>query len=335
MAAVRPERYTCDDPLRHAGRARADDPQADHRARTRSPGAGRTAPVQLVSGRFAWNMAAPPGRRRERRQRRSRSRRRSRNGSWRFGRRRRASSRPRWPTTPRRSRPAAGPRCRFTVGGKHRYVGHDQRAEPGRARPAPGLTTPCSATRWSRRSSPTTAISAASCSRAASQRSQGGHPVLDLSVTAVTANPTVDLAVPDAVRSFTPPAGAHQSENARAAGVLHHRRDPITASLSSRPITSSSSKAPQTEERSLAVIAKVKETDPGKPIRSLVNTHVHFDHSGGLRTYVDEGATIVTHEANQAVLRDRRGRRRTPSIPTASRSRRRPRRSRPSPTSSC
>ena len=57
--------------------------------------------------------------------------------------------------------------------------------------------------------------------------------------------------------------------------------------------------APQNEERSLAVIAKVKETIPNKPIRYLINTHVHFDHSGGLRTYVDEGATIVTHQMNR------------------------------------
>jgi glyoxylase-like metal-dependent hydrolase (beta-lactamase superfamily II) len=27
---------------------------------------------------------------------------------------------------------------------------------------------------------------------------------------------------------------------------------------------------------------------------------VHFDHSGGLRTYVAEGATVVTHEMNRA-----------------------------------
>ena len=47
------------------------------------------------------------------------------------------------------------------------------------------------------------------------------------------------------------------------------------------------------------MIAKVKETIPNKPIRYLINTHVHFDHSGGLRTYVDEGATIVTHALNQ------------------------------------
>ena len=26
---------------------------------------------------------------------------------------------------------------------------------------------------------------------------------------------------------------------------------------------------------------------------------MHFDHSGGLRTWVDEGATIVTHEMNK------------------------------------
>ncbi len=56
---------------------------------------------------------------------------------------------------------------------------------------------------------------------------------------------------------------------------------------------------PQSEARSLAVIAKVKETIPNKPLRYLINTHVHFDHSGGLRTWVDEGATIVTHEMNK------------------------------------
>jgi glyoxylase-like metal-dependent hydrolase (beta-lactamase superfamily II) len=30
----------------------------------------------------------------------------------------------------------------------------------------------------------------------------------------------------------------------------------------------------------------------------VINTHSHFDHSGGLRTYAAEGATIVTHAAN-------------------------------------
>ena len=57
--------------------------------------------------------------------------------------------------------------------------------------------------------------------------------------------------------------------------------------------------APQSEERSLAVIKEVKKIS-GKPIRYLINTHHHFDHSGGLRTYVEAGATIVTNEVNKA-----------------------------------
>jgi glyoxylase-like metal-dependent hydrolase (beta-lactamase superfamily II) len=56
---------------------------------------------------------------------------------------------------------------------------------------------------------------------------------------------------------------------------------------------------PINEDRSLAVIAEVKRLVPSKPIRYLVNTHHHFDHSGGIRTYAAEGATIVTHEMNK------------------------------------
>ena len=56
--------------------------------------------------------------------------------------------------------------------------------------------------------------------------------------------------------------------------------------------------APLGEERSLAVIAEVARLFPGKPIRYLINTHQHFDHIGGLRTYAHIGATIVTHARN-------------------------------------
>ena len=53
----------------------------------------------------------------------------------------------------------------------------------------------------------------------------------------------------------------------------------------------------QSEERSNAVIAAAKLI-PKKPIRYVVNTHHHIDHSRGLRRYVAEGATIVTHRLN-------------------------------------
>ena len=65
--------------------------------------------------------------------------------------------------------------------------------------------------------------------------------------------------------------------------------------------------APLNETRSLAVIDEVDRIAPGKPIRFIVTTHHHWDHVGGLRAYVHDGATVITHEGNkpyyQEVLR--------------------------------
>lgn len=60
--------------------------------------------------------------------------------------------------------------------------------------------------------------------------------------------------------------------------------------------------APGNEERSLAVIEAVTKLAPDKPIRWLVSSHPHFDHIGGLRTYLHIGATIVAHMKNIAFL---------------------------------
>jgi len=129
-------------------------------------------------------------------------------------------------------------------------------------------------------------------------RTQGGHPVLELNVSSVRANGTVDATVPEVARNATVPAVQTTAEKLAEGvwyikGGSHHsvaiaQRDHIVVV-----------EAPLNEARSLAVIAKVKETIPNKPIKYLVNSHVHFDHSGGLRTYVDEGATIVTHAMNR------------------------------------
>ncbi len=62
--------------------------------------------------------------------------------------------------------------------------------------------------------------------------------------------------------------------------------------------------APQHDARTLAVIQAARELQPEKPLQYLVNTHHHFDHSGGIRAAVSEGLTIVTHEINETFFQD-------------------------------
>ena len=60
--------------------------------------------------------------------------------------------------------------------------------------------------------------------------------------------------------------------------------------------------APLYEERSQAVLAELTRKFPEKPVRAVVNTHFHNDHSGGLRAYVAVGASVVTGKINEPFL---------------------------------
>jgi glyoxylase-like metal-dependent hydrolase (beta-lactamase superfamily II) len=62
--------------------------------------------------------------------------------------------------------------------------------------------------------------------------------------------------------------------------------------------------APQNDTRALAVIAKAKSLRPEKPLTQVINTHHHFDHSGGIRAAVAEDLTVITHKANAAFYQD-------------------------------
>jgi glyoxylase-like metal-dependent hydrolase (beta-lactamase superfamily II) len=56
---------------------------------------------------------------------------------------------------------------------------------------------------------------------------------------------------------------------------------------------------PGSSSLSEALIQKIKETIPNKPIRYLVVTHFHTDHAGGARAFLAEGATILTTPGNK------------------------------------
>lgn len=58
--------------------------------------------------------------------------------------------------------------------------------------------------------------------------------------------------------------------------------------------------APINEQFSEWMINASKARYPGKPIRYLMLTHHHWDHTSGARTYVAEGATVVVGPGNKA-----------------------------------
>ncbi len=122
---------------------------------------------------------------------------------------------------------------------------------------------------------------------------QGGYPVLELTVASVTPNGAARIDVPANVRGAKPAPVRVESQKIGdgvwyLTGGSHHS---VLAAFDDHLVVI---EAPQNEERSIAVIAEARKLVPGKPLRYVVNTHQHFDHSGGLRAYLAEGATIIT-----------------------------------------
>ena len=62
--------------------------------------------------------------------------------------------------------------------------------------------------------------------------------------------------------------------------------------------------APTSEARTKAVIDKARALVPNKPLTEVIVTHHHFDHTGGLRTAVAEGLTVISHQGNEGIFKE-------------------------------
>ena len=126
------------------------------------------------------------------------------------------------------------------------------------------------------------------------RQTMGGYPVLDLAVTEVQVNAAAALVVPDAARNVAERVTSEKVAEGVwfLAGGSHNS---VAIELADQIVLV---EAPLTDARTLAVMELARTLAPGKPIRQVVNSHPHFDHSGGVRAAVAEGATIVTASAN-------------------------------------
>ena len=132
---------------------------------------------------------------------------------------------------------------------------------------------------------------------------EAGYPVLDLRVTDVR---------PNAAGRAEPPATLREASAASVTSVAQ----PLAPGVWSIPLGPRDRsvavefadhvvviEAPDGEDVSAAALAAIRAAIPAKPVRYVINTHTHFDHSGGLRTYAAAGARIVTHQDNVAYYR--------------------------------
>ena len=127
---------------------------------------------------------------------------------------------------------------------------------------------------------------------------QGGYPVLDLTVSDVKANAPVDIGTPQGGGAAPAAIGPATSEKL-GEGVYLIRGGYAVLAVGFKDYTVVI-EGPQNDQRAKAIITEVKSVLPNKPIRYVVNTHAHFDHAGGLRAFVAEGAIIITQQINKS-----------------------------------
>ena len=136
------------------------------------------------------------------------------------------------------------------------------------------------------------------------RQTYGGFPALDITVTDVRPNVAAEIQVPDNVRQAPNPYTRVTSQKVAdgvfyITGGTHHS---VAIEMQDHVIVV---EAPLNDARALAVLAEVRNLIPNKPIRYVVVSHHHFDHSGGVRAVRGRGDHARDPRGQQGVLRAR------------------------------
>ena len=145
-------------------------------------------------------------------------------------------------------------------------------------------------------------------------QTRGGWPFFEVDVTAAKANPpdVATLVPAPAGRGGRGPGGGGPGA-APALTVTSEKLGDGLYRLTTGPGSYDSVivefkdyvmmlEAGQSIARGEAYVAETKKLIPNKPIRYVMNTHPHSDHTGGLPVLVAEGATIITQKNNEEFL---------------------------------
>ncbi len=127
---------------------------------------------------------------------------------------------------------------------------------------------------------------------------QGGFASTILVVSDAKPNAPVTIGTPTAPPAV-PAVTVTSEKGCRRRLLQHHRRHPPQRPRRAPAITSPSSKLRLQRGALTGPARRSQKLYPNKPLTEVVNTHHHFDHSGGLRTMVDFGATIITQDLNK------------------------------------
>jgi glyoxylase-like metal-dependent hydrolase (beta-lactamase superfamily II) len=130
------------------------------------------------------------------------------------------------------------------------------------------------------------------------QRFVAGQPWYDLAVSRVRVNVATDIVVPPEIVANPLPSMSAVEVTELAPGVALFGGGSHNTVVVEQAAGLIVVEAPLNEERSVAVLATLAKRYPGRKILAVINTHAHFDHAGGLRTFVDAGVPIATHARN-------------------------------------